>query len=158
MKFHELLRQHWRVIGLGFALTFLSSFGQTFFISLSGPDIREAFGLTHGAFGSIYSLATLSSGLLMIWVGSVIDRVDIRLYATTAMLGLAAAALSLSFAPDIIVLGLSLFALRLFGQGMLSHAGVMSTACTRACAAGRWAWRRWAFQPAKRPSRQLPSR
>jgi MFS family permease len=128
MKFHELLMRHGRVIGLGFALTFLSSFGQTFFISLSGPDIRAAFGLTHGAFGSIYSLATLSSGLLMIWVGSVIDRVDIRLYATTAMLGLAAAALSLSLSPNVIVLGLSLFALRLFGQGMLSHAGVMSTA------------------------------
>lgn len=128
MKFHELVRHYWRVIGLGFALTFLSSFGQTFFISLSGPDIREAFGLTHGAFGSIYSLATLSSGLLMIWVGSVIDRVDIRLYATTAVLGLTAAAVSLSLAPNIVVLGLSLFALRLFGQGMLSHAGVMSTA------------------------------
>jgi MFS family permease len=128
MKFHELLMRHGRVIGLGFALTFLSSFGQTFFISLSGPDIRDAFGLTHGAFGSIYSLATLASGLLMIWVGSIIDRVDIRLYATTAMLGLAAAAVSLSLAPNILVLGLSLFALRLFGQGMLSHAGVMSTA------------------------------
>src|SRR5215217_6297406 len=128
MKFHELLMRHGRMIGLGFALTFLSSFGQTFFISLSGPDIRAAFDLTHGAFGSIYSLATLSSGLLMIWVGSVIDRVDIRLYATTAMLGLTAATISLSFAPNIIVLGLSLFALRLFGQGMLSHAGVMSTA------------------------------
>ncbi|MGO4526086.1 nitrate/nitrite transporter [Microvirga sp. 2MCAF35] len=128
MKFHDLVRQHWRVIGLGFALTFLSSFGQTFFISLSGPNIREAFGLTHGAFGSIYSVATLSSGLLMIWVGSVIDRVDIRLYATTAMLGLTVAAVSLSLAPNLLVLGLSLFALRLFGQGMLSHAGVMSTA------------------------------
>ncbi|MBQ0819439.1 MFS transporter [Microvirga terrae] len=128
MKFHDLVRQYWRIIGLGFALTFLSSFGQTFFISLSGPDIRQAFGLTHGAFGSIYSLATLSSGLLMIWAGSVIDRVDIRLYATTAMLGLAAAAVSLSVAPNLVALGLSLFALRLFGQGMLSHAGVMSTA------------------------------
>ncbi|MBB3021482.1 MFS family permease [Microvirga lupini] len=128
MKFHQLLKDYWRIIGLGFALTFLSSFGQTFFISLSGPDIRAAFGLTHGAFGSIYSVATLSSGLLMIWVGSVIDRVDIRLYATTAMLGLTAAAISLSLAPNLLVLGLSLFALRLFGQGMLSHAGVMSTA------------------------------
>ncbi|WP_154661131.1 MFS transporter [Microvirga lotononidis] len=128
MKFHELVREHWRIIGFGFALTFLSSFGQTFFISLSGPDIRETFGLTHGAFGSIYSAATLSSGLLMIWAGSVIDRVDIRLYATTAMLGLTVAAVGLSLAPNLILLGLSLFALRLFGQGMLSHAGVMSTA------------------------------
>jgi MFS family permease len=128
MKLHELLTRHGRVIGLGFALTFLSSFGQTFFISLSGPDIREAFGLTHGSFGLIYSMATLASGLLMIWVGSVIDRVDIGLYATSALLGLAAAAVSLSVAPNLVGLGLSLFFLRLFGQGMLSHAGVMSTA------------------------------
>lgn len=120
--------RHGRVISLGFALTFLSSFGQTFFISLSGPNIRDAFGLTNGTFGSIYSVATLSSGLLMIWVGSIIDWVNIRLYATIALLGLACAALSLSFAPNVLVLGLSLFALRLFGQGMLSHAGVMSTA------------------------------
>ena len=99
MKLHELLVRHGRVIGLGFALTFLSSFGQTFFISLSGPNIRDAFGLTNGTFGLIYSVATLSSGLLMIWVGSVIDRVDVRLYATVALLGLAAAAVSLSLRP-----------------------------------------------------------
>ncbi len=128
MKFHDLLKQHWRAIGLGFALTFLSSFGQTFFISLSGPDIRETFGLSHGGFGLIYSIATLCSGILMIWIGSVIDQVSIRLYATVALLGLATAAVSLSLAPNILVLGLSLFFLRLCGQGMLGHAGVMSTA------------------------------
>jgi MFS family permease len=128
MKLHELIARHGRVIGLGFALTFLSSFGQTFFISLSGPNIRDAFGLTNGTFGLIYSVATLSSGLLMIWVGSVIDRVDVRLYATVALLGLAAAAITLSLAPNLVMLGLSLFFLRLCGQGMLSHAGVMSTA------------------------------
>ncbi|SCZ02265.1 MFS transporter [Microvirga guangxiensis] len=137
MKFHELLMRHGRVIGLGFALTFLSSFGQTFFISLSGPDIRETFGLTNGAFGLIYSTATLCSGLLMIWVGGVIDRIDIRLYATIALAGLALAALSLSLAPNVLMLGLSLFALRLFGQGMSSHAGVMSTARLPAGIRGR---------------------
>jgi MFS family permease len=128
MKFHELLMRHGRMIGLGFALTLLSSFGQTFFISLSGPDIRQTFGLTNGGFGLIYSTATLCSGLLMIWVGAVIDRISIRLYSTIALTGLALAALSLSLAPNILTLGLSLFALRLFGQGMSSHAGVMSTA------------------------------
>lgn len=129
--------RHGRVIGLGFALTFLSSFGQTFFISLSGPDIRDAFGLTNGTFGLIYSTATLCSGLLMIWVGAIIDRINIRLYATIALLGLAAAALSLSLAPNLVMLGLSLFALRLFGQGMSSHAGVMSTARLGAGVRGR---------------------
>jgi MFS family permease len=128
MKFHDLLMRHGRVIGLGFALTFLSSFGQTFFISLSGPNIRDAFGLTNGTFGLIYSIATLSSGLLMIWAGSIIDRVNIRLYATVALVGLSVAALGLSLAPNIALLGVSLFGLRLFGQGMSSHAGLMSTA------------------------------
>jgi len=137
MTFRELLMRRGRVIGLGFALTFLSSFGQTFFISLSGPDIREAFGLTNGTFGLVYSTATLCSGLLMIWVGAVIDRINIRLYATIALVGLAGAALSLSLAPNIVMLGLSLFALRLFGQGMSSHAGVMSTARLPAGIRGR---------------------
>src|SRR4028118_1089579 len=98
MKFHDLLKQHWRAIGLGFALTFLSSFGQTFFISLSGPDIRAAFGLAHGSFGLVYAVATLASGILMIWMGGVIDRVSIRLYATAALSGLAMAAVGLSLA------------------------------------------------------------
>ncbi|MCB8822451.1 MFS transporter [Microvirga rosea] len=137
MTFHELLKQHWRAIGLGFALTFLSSFGQTFFISLSGPDIREAFGLTHGGFSLIYSAATLVSGILMIWIGSVIDRVSIRFYATVALLGLTTAAISLSFASNLVMLGLSLFFLRLCGQGMLGHAGVMSTARLPAGIRGR---------------------
>jgi len=137
MKFHQLLMRHGRVIGLGFALTFLSSFGQTFFISLSGPNIRDAFGLTNGGFGLIYSTATLCSGLLMIWAGGVIDRISIRLYATIALGGLAAAALGLSLAPNLVTLGLSLFTLRLFGQGMTSHAGVMSTARLPAGIRGR---------------------
>jgi MFS family permease len=128
MKLSELLARHGRTIGFGFALTFLSSFGQTFFISLSGPNIRDAFGLSNGTFGLVYSVATLSSGLLMIWAGSIIDRVNVRLYATVALIGLALAALGLSLATNLAMLGLSLFFLRLFGQGMLSHAGVMSTA------------------------------
>ncbi len=133
----ELFSRHGRTIGFGFALTFLSSFGQTFFISLSGPNIRDAFGLTNGSFGLIYSVATLSSGLLMIWAGSVIDRVNVRLYASIALFGLALAALGLSLAPNLLLLGLSLFFLRLFGQGMLGHAGVMSAARLPEGARGR---------------------
>jgi MFS family permease len=128
MKLRELLVRHSRVIGLGIALTFLSSFGQTFFISLSVPNIRDVFGITNGGFGLIYSIATLSSGVLMIWAGSIIDHVSIRLYVTIALIGLSGAALGLSLAPNLVVLGLSLFVLRLCGHGMLSHAAVTSTA------------------------------
>jgi MFS family permease len=128
MKLRTLLADHGRIIGFGFLLALLSSFGQTSFISLSVPDIRATFGLSHGAFGAIYSTATLVSGLLMIWVGGVLDQVSVRRYAGVALAGLCLAALGLSFAPNLLGLGLALFALRLCGQGMLSHAAVTSTA------------------------------
>ena len=128
MKLRVLLADHGRIIGFGFALALLSTFGQTTFISLSAPDIRASFGLSHGGFGAIYSTATLVSGLLMIWVGGILDRVSVRRYATVALSGLGVAALGLSFAPNLLGLGLALFALRLCGQGMLSHAAVTSTA------------------------------
>jgi MFS family permease len=128
MNWRALLANHGRIIGFGFVLALISSFGQTTFISLSVPDIREAFGLSHGGFGSIYSAATLVSGLSMIWVGSIIDRVSVRRYAGIALLGLCLAALGLSLAQNLIALGVALFALRICGQGMLSHAAVTSTA------------------------------
>ena len=38
------LRAHGRLIGFGFFMYFCSSVGQTFFISLFGGELREAFG------------------------------------------------------------------------------------------------------------------
>jgi MFS family permease len=128
MSYGDLLRRHGGTVAFGFGLAFLSAIGQTFFISLFGPDIRSAFGLTHGSFGALYSAATLASGLLMIWVGGILDRVSTGTYALVALLGLSLAALGLSLAPNILALGLALFCLRLFAQGMLSHAAVTSTA------------------------------
>ena len=95
----------------------------------------------------------------MIWVGSVIDWVDIRLYATTAMLGLAAAAPPVPRAEPTSA-GPEPVRPALFGQGMLSHAGVMSTARlhegVRGSALGVAAL---GFRPARRSfARRSPSR
>ena len=128
MTFRELILRHGGTVAFGYGLALCSSFGQTFFIALSGPGIRESFGLSHGGFGAIYSTATLCSGLLMIWAGGVLDRVSTEVYAAVAVGGLALAALGLSLAPGVAVVAVSLFALRLFGQGMLGHASVTSTA------------------------------
>ncbi|MHB2167751.1 MFS transporter [Alsobacter sp. R-9] len=128
MTLRELILRHGGTVAFGYGLALSSSFGQTFFVSLSGPGIREAFGLSHGGFGAAYSLATLCSGMLMIWAGGVLDRVSTEAYAAVSVLGLALAALSISLAPGVAALVLSLFALRLFGQGMLGHAAITSTA------------------------------
>ena len=60
MSYLVLAREHPRFLAFGFTLTFFSSFGQTFFVSLFGADVRAEFRLSHGEFGSIYSLATFS--------------------------------------------------------------------------------------------------
>ncbi|WP_375285007.1 hypothetical protein, partial [Sphingobium yanoikuyae] len=56
------LRANFRWLACGFLLTLFSSFGQTFFIGLSGSEIRRTFHLSGGAFGGLYMLATLGSG------------------------------------------------------------------------------------------------
>lgn len=124
----QFLRVAGRVVAFGFALAFLSSFGQTFFIALSSPGIRAAFDLSNAGFGALYAGATLASGLLMIWAGGVLDRVSVRAYAAVAIVGLALAALSMSLVTHVALLGLTLFCLRLFGQGMLAHAAITSAA------------------------------
>jgi|GEM_PF-5943869 len=49
------------MIGFGFALCFLSSVGQTYFISLFGGEVQAEFGLSHGGFGTVYMAGTMAS-------------------------------------------------------------------------------------------------
>lgn len=137
MRLTKVLREHGHPISLGFLPALLSSFGQTYFIALSVPDIPRSFGLNHGAFGSIFSLATLASGLLLIWLGSLVDRMQVRAFAALAMAGLAGACVALSLTHTLELMALAIFGLRLFGQGMLSHAAVISTARLHAGVRGR---------------------
>ncbi|MFK7963664.1 MAG: nitrate/nitrite transporter [Burkholderiaceae bacterium] len=114
----------------GFLLCFCSAFGQTFFIALSGGHIREAYGLSHGEFGSLYMIATLGSALTLPSLGRIVDRLSVS--GTVALIapGLAIACLLMSVAQSVWLLGLTIYMLRLFGQGMMIH-----TAMT---AMGRW--------------------
>jgi MFS family permease len=128
MTYRDLVRRHGGTVAFGFSLAFLSAIGQTFFISMFGPEIRATFGLSHGGFGGIYSSATLASGMLMIWAGGVLDRVSTAAYALVALTGLGLAAFGMSLAPNALFLLLALFCLRFFGQGMLGHAAITSSA------------------------------
>lgn len=135
MSYPAFVRAHARFLAFGFLAAWVSSFGQTFYISLFGGELRAAFGLSHGGFGAVYSAATLASGLSLIWLGRQIDRIDLRPYTAAACLGLAAACALMASAPAAALLGLALFALRLTGQGLLSHIAVVAMA--RYFAAGR---------------------
>lgn len=131
------LRPHSRTIAFGFCLAFLSSVGQTYFIALSVPDIQRAFDLTHGQVGGIFSGATLLSGILMVWAGAWIDRMHVGTFAAVSLVGLACASLALTLAPNAWLAAAAILALRLFGQGTLSHAAMTTTARLPAAVRGR---------------------
>lgn len=108
-------------LGFRLLLTFSSSIGQTYFIALFAGALRADLGLSHGAFGGLYTLATLGSALTLVWLGKTADRVDPTTLAALTLAALAGFALVLAGAETALWLGLGLFGLRLFGQGMSSH-------------------------------------
>ncbi|WP_171234625.1 MFS transporter [Ruegeria sp. HKCCA6837] len=115
-------------LGAGVLLTFLSSFGQTFFISVFAGEIRAAFGLSHGAWGGLYSLGTLVSAVVMIWAGGLTDVFRVRVLGPVVLLGLALAALAMALNSWVVLLPAAIFLLRLFGQGMSTHLAMVAMA------------------------------
>lgn len=122
------LAENRRFLAFGFLMALCSSYGQTFFISVFGGEIRAEFGLTHGTFGLIYSIATLISGFCMIWAGSQIDRIDLRTFSAVICIGLAAASIMTGWTSSVFMLGVAIFALRLTGQGLMSHTSLTAMA------------------------------
>ena len=119
-----------RWIGGCFLLTLFSSFGQTFFVGLSGNDLREQFGLSGGEFGGLYMAATLMSAITLPWLGRTLDLMPGWKVARFTIPCLAGACVLLALAPHLAVVALALYLLRLFGQGMMTEIAYTET--------GRW--------------------
>jgi MFS family permease len=122
-SFLPLIRSQWRLLAFGFAMTFSSSFGQTYFIALFGGEIRADLGLSHGGFGAVYSAATLTSALLLLKTGGLIDRMDLRRFSYLVIFALAFGGLLLASSASLPMLFLAMLTLRHAGQGLMGMAG-----------------------------------
>lgn len=122
------LRQNFRWLLPGMLLTFLSGFGQTYFISLFAGEIRAQFGLSHGEWGGLYSLGTGASAVVMIWAGVLTDHFRVRALGAVILALLAAASILMAELSAAWALPFVIFALRFAGQGMLSHIAVVAMA------------------------------
>ena len=118
-----------KIIIFGFIFTFFSSFGQSFFLGLFNAPIRNELGITHGQFGNIYAISTISSSLLLVWLGKKIDEHKLFNYSLFVITLLFFSALFFSFINSIILLALGIFLMRFSGQGLMSHTS--STAISR---------------------------
>jgi MFS family permease len=125
----RLIRSEWQLLLFGFLMTFWSSPGQTFLISLFSGEIRAELDLSDGEFAGIYSLATLASAILVIWSGALVDRIDLKKLSLWVVFGLAAGCGLMSISDSVLSLLLSLFVLRQLGQGLMFI--ISSTAMVR---------------------------
>lgn len=130
MPYLQFLVKNTRWLLGGFLLTMFSSFGQTFYISLSTGDVRQAFELTSGEYGTLYMAATLASAMTLPLLGQIVDRYSVVTVTAISTIMLALACLALASAQSIFMLVLALYGLRLFGQGMMTHISIT--------AMGRW--------------------
>ena len=113
--------KNFRWLYIVFILTFCSAFGQTFFISLYSAEIRQAFNLRHGEWGLIYSIATLSSAILILFVGGYADKLSAKMMSSIVIFGLMAFVFCMAINSSFIFLIFIILGLRFFGQGMLGH-------------------------------------
>ncbi|WP_290651477.1 MFS transporter [Aquisalimonas sp.] len=121
MNYARFILENRAFLAFGALLTALSSVGQTFVISLFGGELRAAFALSNADFGLLYGLATVASALSLVWVGRLVDTVDLRALTTGVLATAAVGCGLLAGSQGVVMLGLGFFLLRLSGQGMMVH-------------------------------------
>jgi MFS family permease len=126
----RFIRENARWLAAGVLLTCSSSFGQTYFISLSAGHVQEAFGLSHGGWGGVYTIGTLMSAALLMQVGRLADRFKVKSLALVTIAVFVAMCLAMAMVGHWIMLVFVVFGLRFCGQGMMSHLALT--------AMGRW--------------------
>ncbi len=131
------VRAHWPHLAFGALLMAMSSFGQTFFISLFGAPLRAAYGLSDGGFGTAYAVATFASAFTLPRVGRWIDDTTVPRYTIGIAILLACACGVMAIASSVALLILALYLLRLGGQGLMVHTAMTATARAFPSRAGR---------------------
>ncbi|TQV87726.1 MFS transporter [Aliikangiella coralliicola] len=112
----------------GLLTAFFGNYGQTFFIAWYGESFQKAFDLSSSEYGLIYSIATLSSGFIILYAGALLDKTPLKKFTFITSTGLIAACFLLFFSSEIWHLILAIFLLRFCGQGLMTHIAFTSMA------------------------------
>ena len=121
LQFLKFIKQNLKPLSYGWLLTFLSSFGQTYLISLYVVHLVKDFGISEGSFGAIYAGCTVISSVIMLSIGHTVDHISIKKVTFFTVLTLACCCILLGFSYHLGFVFIALVGMRLCGQGMLSH-------------------------------------
>lgn len=124
----QFYRNNARWLGAGVMLTMVSSFGQTYFISIFADRIMAAYDLTDGEWGAIYMGATLTSAAALLYAGRFADQMPVARLAWMILVAFAAVAVGMAVNDSPLLIAVLIFGLRFCGQGMISHLGMTAMA------------------------------
>ncbi len=125
---YNFFSQNSRLLLFGIIMSFTSSFGQTFFVSLFGPSIQLEFDLSHTSWGTIYLIGTLLSAIILTYSGSLIDYYRLNFYTYFSVIALVFSCFFISIVSSYFFLIFAVFLLRQTGQGLTSHISVTTMA------------------------------
>lgn len=120
LKINKGFYYGWVIVVLSAMTFFLSAPGQSYSISVFIKVYLEEFDLSSTHISTAYSIATLMSGSLLVFMGKAVDRFGVRkmLVIVTIMLGLTT--FFNSFVSSIYMMFFGFFLLRYFGQGSMT--------------------------------------
>jgi MFS family permease len=110
----------WVIVAIACLGVFFSGPGQTYSVSVFIDAYIRDFGWSRSQVSSLYSSATLLSGLCMFFVGRFIDRFGQRNMMIVVSILLALACFLNSIVANMFMLFFGFFFLRLFGQGSMT--------------------------------------
>ncbi|KAB2699019.1 MFS transporter [Brucella lupini] len=124
----DFTKTNWRQLLFGALLMALSSFGQTYFVAVSGSYFRQSFNLSDGGLGATYAAGTILSAMTLTWAGRLIDYTTVRRFTWAVSLLLAAACVLVAVSANFVMLAVAFYFLRLGGQGLMTHTALTATA------------------------------
>lgn len=110
----------WVVTFMAGLSIFFSAPGQTYSISTFIDAYIKEFEFSRTSISTIYSVATIASGMTIVFMGKLVDRYGQRTMMMIAGFSLAMTCLFNSYISNIYMLGIGFFFLRYFGQGSLT--------------------------------------
>ena len=110
----------WIIVAVSALTIFFSGPGQTYSVSTFIDSYINEFGWTRSTVSGMYSMGTLTAGLLMGFVGNFIDHRGHRAMTTAIALIFGLACLGMSLVTTPITLFAGFFSIRLLGQGSMS--------------------------------------
>ncbi|QZY57267.1 MFS transporter [Crassaminicella profunda] len=109
----------WVIVFIGSMGLFFSGPGQTYSVSVFINSYVDSFGWSRTMISSLYSAATLISGLTLSYMGKLIDKIGHRKMISVVPIILGFICLWMSFVANPMMIFVGFVFLRLFGQGTM---------------------------------------